>query len=403
MKSKKIFTICLFVLGVALLGFNCRQAVEPNSYSIKVNVPELIDGSTVYLYAGQVLSDPIDSTVVSNQSIEFKGELDYPQLYSIWIHLYDDTNKEQRLQNPVITLFINNGDIAVTANLENLPTLANRGIVVLRDEAEGSGVFFHKKYVAFLDGIMPYNAKRGQAVNAYRQALRQEDKMPRAQQIELLLMVEQAEVDRTDYIHSFILDNIDNPLGKYLFAQHVREFPVEDIDSVIASMSPEFKSSDAGQRLLEEVMTNARGGSKGAEFKDFCLADPEGNDIMLSDYLGKGKYVLLEFWASWCGPCIAGFPHLKKVYELYRSEGFEILGVSLDDKHENWLAALQRLDLPWKNALAAAGWNSEIARYYNVTGVPACMLFGPEGTLINRNARDMTLEMLMIKIFGDKF
>src|SRR5699024_1970494 len=105
---------------------------------------------------------------------------------------------------------------------------------------------------------------------------------------------------------------------------------VDDIENIKDTFSNNIKSSTAWEGFAKEV-DDIKESAIGAKFPNLTLKNPEGNTIKLSDYVGKGKYVLLNFWASWCGPCRADIPHLQEVYNLYHPEGFEIISISMDE------------------------------------------------------------------------
>ena len=125
---------------------------------------------------------------------------------------------------------------------------------------------------------------------------------------------------------------------------------------------------------------------------DFTMPDITGKERKLSDFVGNGKYILVDFWASWCGPCLREMPHVKAAYEKYKDKGFDIVGVSLDKDKNAWENAINRLGMEWNHLSDLKGWYSKGAQVYNIRSIPATILFGPEGNIIATNLRGNQLE-----------
>ena len=135
----------------------------------------------------------------------------------------------------------------------------------------------------------------------------------------------------------------------------------------------------------------------GSEAPDIAMKNPEGETVSLSSF--RGKYVLVDFWAAWCGPCRAENPHLVKVYDKYKNENFEILGVSLDANRDAWLKAINDDKLPWPQISDLQRWNSPVVKMYNITGIPFSVLLDPEGKIIAKGLRSAALDQQLSQIF----
>ncbi len=150
---------------------------------------------------------------------------------------------------------------------------------------------------------------------------------------------------------------------------------------------------------LSKAVNNAKSFNIGSEAPDFTQKTPEGADMSLSDL--RGKVVLIDFWASWCGPCRKENPHVVKLYNKYKEKGFDVLGVSLDRTKDRWVQAIEKDKLAWNHVSDLKGWKNEVAATYSVRSIPSTVLLDKEGKIIARNFRAHELEAHLKNIFGE--
>ena len=131
---------------------------------------------------------------------------------------------------------------------------------------------------------------------------------------------------------------------------------------------------------------------------DFEAEAPDGTMHHLSEYTGHGQYVLIDFWASWCGPCIGSFPFMKEIYATYKDRGLIFLGVSCDKNRDAWLKALEKHQLPW-TSLRSPARKGDACDLYGITGIPAVILIAPDGKVISTDLEGKELKAKLAEIF----
>ncbi len=165
------------------------------------------------------------------------------------------------------------------------------------------------------------------------------------------------------------------------------------------AFTSQFKSTDPqAAAMIENELKRAGSTIVGGLAPDFTQNSPEGEPVNLSDF--KGKIVLVDFWASWCGPCRRENPNVVRVYNQYKDKGFEILGVSLDNSKDKWLQAIGADGLTWKHVSDLKGWQNEVAQTFGVRSIPHTILLDQEGRILARGLRGDALEQKLEELLG---
>ncbi len=196
---------------------------------------------------------------------------------------------------------------------------------------------------------------------------------------------------KTAEVKEFVLDNAPS----YTSFIYVSSLSRDDNYDFIKSVANKFSEKEHlyASKWLKTINSFVGIGSQAPEIK---LQNPEGNTVALSSL--KGKYVLIDFWASWCGPCIQEMPNVRNAYAKYKSKGFEVFGVSLDSDKGRWKAAIHRLKLPWTHVSDLKKWSSPVVSQYQISGIPHTVLIDPTGKIIAKNLRGTALEAKLTEV-----
>ena len=180
----------------------------------------------------------------------------------------------------------------------------------------------------------------------------------------------------------------------------------EEVNALIAKYEKEFPNHPnlmffkKGSEEYEKNLAAKKNVEVGMPFIDISGKDRDGKEIKLSDLVAKNKFTILEFWASWCGPCRAEIPNLKKAYAKYNAKGLEIYSISVDSKHDNWIKALDEENTTWPNSLVEGDFRNPIVGQYGVDGIPASFLISQDGKIVasNQELREFELDRTLSKL-----
>ena len=369
-KMKKIIMSMLMLLP--LIG------AAQKSYTINGKISGLNEPAKVYLITMQSnqFKDKDSATVVNGQ-FEFKGSVNQPQQAALRLKRINTPGSKYR--QDMLEFFLENSQIQVQAK-DSIKYASVSGSLADREyrELESIADLMRKTLVRIQD---EFGKKTSAGVSVYPLEVRKNAGESVQRIVEELRNVRI--MFATSHPQSF--------MGLFTFSQILdQKFVPTEMESLFNNFSAELKSSPLGGETLQRINI-AKRAQTGTKVTDFTQNDLNGKPFTLSSL--RGKYVLVDFWASWCAPCRAENPNVVKAYNQLKGKNFEIVGVSLDypGSRAAWAAAVKNDGLPWIQVSDLKGWKNEVALTYGINSVPQNLLIDPEGMIIGKNLRGEAL------------
>ena len=356
----------LALMAMASLAMVACQNKE-NAYTITGTFNAMNEGDSVSLslIEGRKLVD-IQKVPVVNGKFEFKGVADSVQVAVI------------SLNNAFCQLFLEPGQIKVDLMPEG--------------ESFALGTPNNNAYESFMSDINALEEEYAEIEQNF-----QSPNITDAQREELKAQMGEFEKKFYQAFKNSIADNVGNNFGLHNLCNYYHMYAPEELAPVLEEYIAAFPTN----KFLAQIKKHndlTLETSTGKPFKDFEMADTEGNMHKLSEYIAANKVTLIDFWASWCGPCRAEMPAVKAAYEAYKDKGFGIVGVSLDNSKGAWLSAIQNLEMDWAHLSDLKGWRSEGAKLYGINSIPATILVAQDGTILARDVRGEAIQQKLAEI-----
>ena len=356
----------IFLLLTATVLWSCQNA----NYTIQGTVADpAFEGTNVYLQ--QITDDglqTVETTTVHNGTFSFTGLADENALR--YVALNEQTRAPLLLERGTITVAFND---VITVSGTRLNTLLSEFRLKRDERNQAERALIDRLFALPQEEIF---GAPGDEIRAARNQLLEE---------------------RHNADIKFMTDNIGNEAGRYFLRNLISQYNFDLQDELLALTDDNFRAEPRMARVLTRI-ENSRNVAVGKPFVDFTMKDPEGNKVSLSDFAGQGNYVLLNFWATWCGPCIQSLPYLREAYARFHSRGFEIVGVSLDRDHNAWVNGLERLNITWPQMSDMMMWQSPVVDLYAFRGIPYSVLMNREGIIIAHNPRYAELSSILAEL-----
>ncbi len=342
--------------------FAALVACDSGGYKVSSTVDDTnLEGKTVYL-VNYDTKDTIDSAIVKDKKLIISGKVEKPVIVRL---VADGTRGGMLILEPGDIAFDFKSRMATGTELNDKFVELNKK----EDELESK-----IQELPASDTATPEDIAKIQKSNQ-----------------EIIAQINKAYSDTYN-------ENKNNPLGYYAFLQYTYEFSAAQFDSIMADAPKSLGEMKRVQSWIEGAKKKVATGV-GQKFTDFTVATEDGETVKLSDFVGKGDYMLVDFWASWCGPCIKETKTIKEIYNKYTGKGLEVLGVAVWDEPEKTLEAMKKHEMPWAQIINAKTIPTDI---YGINGIPHIIIFAPDGTIVSRGLMGDELKAKVDELMSKK-
>ncbi len=398
MKKYCIFFWCLGVLAA------CQRE---SGYKILGSIPGTPDGMKVYLYNWNT---PVDSGVVKSGKFVLMGKVDVPVRYQLWVDLSPDKKADFEKDMRGSDIFVDNTDIRYeTPSIDSLASRMSFQREAVKGNVSVVGSPAHDLYLKYKEKIKPYRDKNNAAWNKYLEVYHipaLDGVFNTREGIALVRQIQAAEKEMKRIQWDFIAEN---PMSSVSIdvAQNIvfsSKLSKAEMDRLLQMIDPSLHHVVA-YKELKESMEDLYPIAIGEKYRDIEVVNEEGKTVHLADYVKSGQYNMVEFWASWCGPCRGEIPHLRHVYDIYGKgeDAFNMISISIDNKEDDWKKALKEEEMKWVQLCDPKGFEGSVVNKYKIRGIPFCLILDREGRIIDHGVRGAELDVVLVDLLGDRY
>ena len=341
-------------------------ACQSNTYRVKGTVEDAADGDTLFLTTDLQEGTPRDTILVKDGHFEMSGTTDSTFFCMIY------SKKEQALNIP---LFIEPGTIKVV--LSKTPGGSRVGGTMINDE-----------WQRLSDSTMVI----GKEINNIAEKVFSNDKATQEEQQKAMEEIEKLNQRHNGVVLQFTERNIKNELGYFLLTMFPEEVIPNEERLRLIQMMPAALRQRGAIKEMEQLIGNASKTEEGAVIEDFTMNTLTGTPLSVMSEVKNNRITVLDFWASWCGPCRQEMPLMVEIYKKYKDKGLGFVGISLDDDADAWKQATDQLGIVWPQMSDLRGWENAAARMFDVTGIPHTIVLDQNGKILRRGLRGKQLE-----------
>jgi len=373
-------------LALAALPLLANAQTDSAKFVLNGKVGNLNTPAKAYLIYKVGANQMADSSAIVNGAFSIKGNILEPEIAQLAIdHTGIGLQKLGEQKNvDVLAFFLSNENITITSATDSVKNAQVSDLLNNESKDLKAQLSRVEEEAKKLQAEFAAASPEKQNSLAFKNALQAKAVVLQNRQKQIL------KAFITGHTNSFL-----SIIALSMLGNHAAD--MAEMENLYSLLSPQLKNTQTA-RTFRASIDAAKVTAVGSIAPDFTQNDVNGKPVSLSSF--KGKYVLIDFWASWCGPCRQENPNVVRAYNKYKNKKFTVLGVSLDrpDARNSWLAAIKNDGLVWTQVSDLKFWNNEVAQLYNITAIPANFLLDPEGRIIARDLRGEALDKKLAEV-----